>query len=94
MQVVKESAVDFCVFIQDDLIVLVYVIDCILLSQKSDVMETFIKTVEHGLENFIFADKENVQSYLLVEMEQISDGKGFLLTLQFLIQCIVKNSQH
>ncbi len=85
----KRSMSDPCVFLRDDLIVLVYVDDCILLSSNQDSVKDFIKSLEQGPEQFIFTDKGTLQRYLGVEIERSPDGQGVSMTQPFLIQCIL-----
>ncbi len=80
---------DPCVFLRDDLIVPVYVDDCILLSSNQDSVKDFIKSLEQGPEQFIFTDEGTLQQYLGVEIEKSPDGQGFSMTQPFLIQRIL-----
>ena len=59
-QFCKSAADPSCVFIKKDMIVLVYVDDCILISTKELIINDFIKSLSNGPENFIFTDECNL----------------------------------
>ncbi len=46
----QESVADACVFFKKDMIVLVYVDDCILISNQASIIQDFIKSLEDGPE--------------------------------------------
>ncbi len=85
----KRSMSNPCVFLCDDLIVLVYVDDCILLSKNPDAIKNFITSLEQGPEQFVFTDEGTLQRYLGVEVEKSPDGHGFSMMQPFLIQRII-----
>ncbi len=89
----KESVADACVFFKKDLIVLIYINNCILISNKLSVLKEFIKSLSDGPEQFIFTDEGKLGKYLQVEITKLSDGKGFLLTQPFLIECILEAAE-
>ena len=64
----KESLADPCVFLRDDMIVLVYVDDCILISRESSTIKKFIESLASGPEGFIFTDEGTMERYLGVEI--------------------------
>ena len=73
-----------------DIIILVYVDDCIILSRNVTSIDSFIATLTHGPENFVFTDEGTVDKYLGVEISRLSDGTGFELTQPFLIHRILE----
>ncbi len=88
-----ESASDAYVFLKKDLIVLVYVNNCILISNKLSVLQTFIKSLTDGPEKFIFTDEGKLDKYLGVEIKKLDDAGGFLLTQPFLIERILEAAE-
>ena len=72
----------------EDIIVLVYVDDCIILSRDKNTITKFISTLTFGPEKFEFTDEGELSKYLGVEIEQLQGG-GFSMSQPFLIQCIL-----
>jgi hypothetical protein len=72
-----------------DIIVLVYVDDCIILSRDKKSIADFIDTLTHGPEKFAFTDEGSIDKYLGVEIERLPDGSGFTMTQPFLIQRVL-----
>ena len=85
-----ESNSDACVFLKKDMIVLVYVDDCILISTKNKIIEDFLASLSNGPENFIFTDEGKLDKYLGVEIQKHQEGNGFTLTQPFLIERILQ----
>ena len=81
---------DPCVYISEDMIILVYVDDCILISKDTPVIEKFISSLKAGTENFVFAEEGTMNSYLGVDISSLSDKKGFVLSQPFLIKRIIQ----
>ena len=52
-----ESLSDLCVFISKEIIILVYVDDCILISKKAFVIQKFISSLKAGTEDFVFTEE-------------------------------------
>ena len=73
----KDSVADSCVFLRQDLIVLVYVDECILIGKNKSVIEEFIKSLKNGPENFIFMDEGDLNKYLGVEIKKIGSSGSF-----------------
>ena len=72
----KESVVDPYVFLRNNMIVLCYVDDCILLSPSKGVIEEFILSLKNGPENFVFSDEGAIYTYLGVKFSKLDDGSG------------------
>lgn len=89
----QESAADACVFFKKDLIILVYVDDCNLISNQSSTLKGFVESLKDGPENFIFTDKGKLDKYLGVDIKKTEDGKGFSLTQPFLIERILQAAE-
>ena len=85
----QESQSDPCVFIRKDMIILVYVDDCVLVSRSSDVIKNFIDSLTNGPENFSFTDEGSMDKYLGVDIQKL-EGKEFILRQPFLIQRILE----
>ncbi len=88
-----ESVSDSCVFIKKDIIVLVCVDNCIIVSKKSLLIAHFLQSLKDGSENFIFTDKGNFDKYLGVEIKKHDDKKGFSMTQPFLIERILQTAE-
>ncbi len=87
----KESSADACVFLWKGMIVLVYINNCILISNKQSVLKkVFIDLLNDGPENFIFTDECKLNKYFGVEIKKLDDKKGCSLTQPFLIEWILK----
>ncbi len=86
----KESSSDPCVFLKQDMIVLVYVDDCILVGRNASIIADFIESLKKGPENFIFTDEGKLNKYLGVDIRRDSEEKGFTLMQPFLIERILQ----
>ncbi|KAL7464856.1 hypothetical protein ACHAXS_005184 [Conticribra weissflogii] len=90
----KESVADPCVFIRRDMIVLVYVDDCILINKDLSTIDKFITSLRNGSENFVFTEEGDLRRYLGVEISPLDDGsKGFSMTQPFLIERILQAAE-
>ena len=85
-----ESLSDPCVFISENMVVLVYVDDCILITKESSAMDTFIDSLKNGPEKFVFTDEGKMSSYLGVDISRLPDNDGFKLSQPFLIERIIQ----
>ena len=63
-----ESLSDPCVFISKNMVILVYVDDCILITKESSTMDSFIDSLQNGPEKFVFTDEGKISSYLGVDI--------------------------
>ena len=70
---------------QKRMIILTYVDDCILISNKKETLYQFIHSLANGIEKFEFTDEVTIDKYLGVETEQLK-GKEFILRQPFLMQ--------
>ena len=64
-----ESISDSYVFISKDMVVLVYVDDCILISKEEASIKSFVKSLENGPETFVFTAEGTMDSCLDVNIE-------------------------
>ena len=85
-----ESLSDPCVFISKDMIILVYVYDCILISKEALVIQKFISSLKAGTEDFVFTEEGTMNLYLGVDIYLLSDKKGFTLSQTFLIDRVIQ----
>jgi hypothetical protein len=82
----RQSAVDSCVFIGKDSILLCYVDDCIILQRKgSNATDDLIQALQEGTEKFSFTDDGDLTKYLGVDVKRLPNG-GIDLTQKHLIQ--------
>ena len=80
------SSVDPCVFFSEGCIVLTYVDDCIIVGDSMDRINSLIKSLHGGDDNFIFTEDEgSIDKYLGVDIKQL-DANSFSLTQPFLIE--------
>ena len=84
----RESKADPCVFMNKGMIILTYLDDCILISNKKETLDRFIHSLANGIKNFEFTDEVAIDKYLGVEMDQLR-GKEFILRQTFLIRRIL-----
>ena len=73
-----------------DIIVLVYVDYCIILSRDKNPIASFIDTLTHGPERFEFTDEGSMEKYLGVDIERLPDNSGFSMTQPYLIERILE----
>ena len=59
-----ESVSDPCVYITKELIVLVYVDDCILISKKESAIKDVVQSLHNSPDNFGFTEEGLLASYL------------------------------
>ena len=53
------------------MIILTYVDDCILISDKEQILDQFIHILENGIGKFEFTDEIPIDKYMGVEVEQL-----------------------
>lgn len=82
------SDIDPCIFISKDMILLVYVDDCILVGKSNKAIDGFIDSMNKGDENFDFTDDGDIKNYLGVEFTRHGDG-SMELKQEFLMKRIV-----
>jgi len=73
-----------------DVLVLVYVDDCIVLSRDQTSIDMFINILKYGPERFAFTDKQSLDKYFSVGVERLPDNTGFTMTQPFLIKRILE----
>ena len=85
-----ESVSDPCVYITKELIVLVYVDDCILISKKKSTIKDFVQSLHNVPEDIVFTEEGSLESYLGVCISKLPGGKGFEISKPFLIDRTIK----
>jgi len=73
-----------------DILVLVYVDDCIILSRDRTSIELFIDSLKHGPERFDFTDEGSMDKYLGVDINRLPDKSGFTMSQPYLIERILE----
>ena len=73
-----------------DILVLVYVDDCIILSRDQKSVNMFINMLKYGPKIFVFTDKGSLHQYLGVEIERLPADTGFTMTQPFFIKRILE----
>ena len=67
----KESQTDSCVFIKKGMVILCYVDDCILISEKKQMLDGFVNILKNGIEKFEFIDEGLIDKSLGVETDKL-----------------------
>ena len=80
---------DPCVFISKDMIILVYVYDCILISKEDFTIKQFIDSIKDTPEVFEFKEEGTMNAYIGVGAYPLPDRKVFTLSQPFLIDLII-----
>ena len=62
-----------------DILVLVFVDNCIILSRYKKSIDMFINTLKYGPERLAFTDEGSLHQYLGVEIERLPDETGFTM---------------
>ena len=70
------------------MIILCYVDDCILISDKKQMLVDFVYNLKNGIEKFEFTDEGPIDKYLEVEIEKLN-GSEFILCQPYLIDRIL-----
>ena len=65
-----ESLSDPCVFISNDIMILVYVDGCILISKEAFIIKKFISSLKAGTDDFVFTEEGTMSLYLGVEFSR------------------------
>ena len=84
----SQSMLDKCVYFKKDIIVLVYVDDCIVIGKNESIIADFITSLRNGEEHFEFTEEGSLKEYLGVEVKKISHTV-FELKQPYLIEKIL-----
>ena len=84
-----QSQVDKCVFYRDGCIILTYVDDCIILGELMPIVDSIIKSLQDGDEDFELTDEGSIDKYLGVLITDI-DQNCFEMSQPFLARRIIE----
>ena len=73
-----QTQTDQCVFIKDDVIILIHVDDCIILSKNK---QSIIKILELLKKNYTITDEGEMEEYLGIQLERTDDTIKNVLTI-------------
>ena len=76
---------------QKDMIILVYVDHCILISKEDFTIQKFIDSKKDTPEGFEFMEEETMNAYLGVEISPFTERKGFTLSQPLFIDRIIQD---
>ena len=82
------SVIDPCFYVKDGMMILTYVDDCIIAGRSMKGIDSFIYSVQYGLENFILTDEGDVNKFLGIEITHNEDS-SFEMSQPFLIDRII-----
>ena len=83
----RQSAVDPCCFIQDDLVLLAYVDDCLIFNKKKIKVDKFISELKAV---FNLTDEGDIATYLGMKIEKNKAGNDFKLSQPHLTERIIQ----
>ena len=82
------SDVDPCIYLKDRLIVLTYVDDCVIVGNSMNEIDSFVKSMMEGPEQFFLTDEGDIDKFLGIDIRHLSENK-FEIVQPFLIDRIV-----
>jgi hypothetical protein len=82
------SEIDPCLYLKENMVLLTYVNDWIIISPSHDSINRLISSMQSGPENFKLTDKGGVNNFLGVEITRLDDN-SFELSQPFLINWIL-----
>ena len=85
------SAVDPCVYFTKNAIAIVYVDDVIIIAKNKSILDSIVKSLFDGEENFNLTDKGSLNTYLGIEIRDL-DKETYELNQPHLIDRIIKYS--
>ena len=84
-----QSQVDKCLFFRDGCIIITYVDDCIILGETINLVNSIIKSLQDGDEDFELTDEGIIDKYLGVMIKDI-DSNTFEMSQPFLARRIIE----
>ena len=84
----KPSDIDPCLYIGNNMIILTYVDDCIIIGPAIKEIDAFVTSMKEGNENFVLTDKGDIDKFLGIEITQL-DKNRFKISQPYLIDRIV-----
>jgi len=82
------SEIDPCLYLKENIVLLTYVDDCIIISPSRESIDRLISSMQSGPENFKLTDEGGVNKLLGVEITHLNDN-SFELSQPFLIDRIL-----
>ncbi|MGZ8880111.1 MAG: reverse transcriptase domain-containing protein, partial [Halobacteriota archaeon] len=82
----RQSATDPCCFLKGDMVILVYVDDCLIFCPRSETIDAFIASLQ---QDFTLVDEGDVASYLGAEINTDKSGR-LLIKQSFLMDRIIE----
>ena len=70
----KPSDIDPCLYIGNGMIILTYVDNCIIVGPSMDRIDSFVKSMNTGKDNFVLTDKGDINKFLRIEITQLDDN--------------------
>ena len=83
----KPSRIDTCIFLKEGIIVLVYVEDCIIVSDSKARIDVLVHSLQNGKETYILTEEDTINKFLGINITRLDDERYELLQ-PFLIQII------
>ncbi len=84
----RQSAVDPCLFLRNDCILIVYTDDCIIFSRKDEVIDALICNLS---QTFLLEDQGSVHDYLGIRIVKDHINKSISMTQPGLIESVLAN---
>ena len=84
----KASEIDPCIFLKPGIIVLVYVDDCIIVSDNKLKIQHFVHSLKTGPEQFVLTEEGTLDKFLGINIQPAGPGK-YELSQPFLIERLV-----
>ena len=82
-------AIDPCLYLKANMILLTYVDDCIIFSPSMELIDRLVQSIHDGPENFKFTDEGDVNKFLGIDITRI-DSSSFELSQPFLIDRLLQ----
>ncbi len=82
------SEIDPCLFLKENMVLLTYVNNCIIISPSRTSIDCLITSMQNGPENFKLTNKGNVNKFLGIEITKLNEHT-FELSQPFLINWIL-----
>ena len=84
----KPSDIDPCLYIGNEMIMLTYVDDCIIVGPSMGNINRFVDSMKNGDENFVLTNKGDIHKFLGIEINQL-DNKRFKISQPYLTDRII-----
>jgi len=81
----KISAVDPCLFTKEEVILILYVDDAVIIFPDQEAITRVVKSLEKG---FALTDEGPIRDYLGIRVEKLSDGRIMLVQRHMIDRCL------